>query len=227
MRAVPSPEVCVHGAIFDLDGVLADTEPLWDESWRSYVDAVGGSWRDGLEREMQGMSSPEWARHLASYVGRPDEADAVRTRCIEHVATAIDEGRGPLLPGAHDLVVGVGKRVPLGLASSAAREVIDRVLRSNGLADRFRATVSSEEVARGKPAPDVYAEAVRRVGFSLPGLAFEDSSNGIRSAHAAGLYVIAIPNPHYPPVPEALALADEVATDHVDALARASAMLEG
>lgn len=217
----------MHGAIFDLDGVLADTEPLWDESWRSYVDSVGGSWRDGLEREMQGMSSTEWARHLATYAGRPVEVDAVRTRCIEYVIAAIDAGRGPLLEGAHDLVAGVGKHLPLGLASSAAREVIDRVLGRNGIADLFVATVSSEEVARGKPAPDVYAEAVRRVGFSLPGLAFEDSSNGIRSAHAAGLYVIAIPNPHYPPAPDALALADHVAADHVAALARATAVLEG
>lgn len=217
----------MHGAIFDLDGVLADTEPLWDESWRSYVASVGGRWRDGLEREMQGMSSPEWARHLAAYAGRPDEAESVRTRCIEHVIAAIDAGRGPLLAGAHDLVAGVGKQVPLGLASSAAREVIDRVLGSNGIAGCFRATVSSEEVARGKPAPDVYAEAVRRVGFSLPGLAFEDSSNGIRSAHAAGLYVIAIPNAHYPPVPDALELADHVAADHVAALAHATTVLGG
>jgi len=207
----------VRGAIFDLDGVLADTEHLWEESWRAYLAGVGVPWPDGFSREMQGMSSPEWGRHLAGRAGRPQDADRVRRDCIHYVLTAIDAGRGPLLPGALELVTDVGKVLPLGLASSAAREVIDRVLARNEIADRFRATVSSEEVPRGKPAPDVYLEAVRRVGFGLPGLAFEDSSNGIRSAAAAGLYVIAIPNRQYPPAPEALALASYVAVDHVAA----------
>jgi HAD superfamily hydrolase (TIGR01509 family) len=215
----------VRGAIFDLDGVLADTEHLWEESWRAYLAGVGVPWPDGFSREMQGMSSPEWGRHLAGRAGRPDDADRARRDCIDYVLAAIDAGRGPLLPGALELVTDVGKVLPLGLASSAAREVIDRVLSRNDIADRFRATVSSEEVARGKPAPDVYLEAVRRVDFSGPGLAFEDSSNGIRSAHAAGLYVIAIPNPRYPPVAEALALADHVASGHDDARAHALARL--
>lgn len=213
------------GAIFDLDGVLADTEHLWEESWQAYIAATGVAWRDEFSPAMQGMSSPEWARYLAAQAGRPEDADNARRRCISHVVAAIDDGRGPLLPGARALVAAVGDRLPLGLASSAAREVIDRVLSSNDIAGCFRATVSSEEVAHGKPAPDVYAEAVRRVGFAGPGLAFEDSSNGIRSAHAAGLYVIAIPNPQYPPVAEALALADHVASSHDDARVHALAQL--
>jgi HAD superfamily hydrolase (TIGR01509 family) len=213
------------GAIFDLDGVLADTEHLWEESWQSYVASVGAAWKSEYSPAMQGMSSPEWARYLAGQVGRPDEAEQVRRRCIDHVVAAIDAGRGPLMDGARELVDALAARLPLGLASSAAREVIDQVLASNGLTATFRATVSSEEVARGKPAPDVYLEAVRRVGFDGPGLAFEDSSNGIRSAHAAGLYVIAIPNRQYPPVADALALADYVATDHGDARVHALTQL--
>ncbi|HEX3815976.1 MAG TPA: HAD family phosphatase [Mycobacteriales bacterium] len=213
------------GAIFDLDGVLADTEHLWEESWQAYLGGAGVTWKDEFSPAMQGMSSPEWAGYLAGRAGRPEDADGARRRCIQHVVAAIDAGRGPLLPGARELIEAVGQRLPLGLASSAAREVIDRVLSSNDIADRFHATVSSEEVARGKPAPDVYLEAVRRVGFSGPGLAFEDSSNGIRSAHAAGLYVIAIPNPQYPPAPDALALADHVASGHDDARVHALARL--
>jgi HAD superfamily hydrolase (TIGR01509 family) len=213
------------GAIFDLDGVLADTEHLWEESWQAYVADAGADWKSDFSPAMQGMSSPEWARYLAGQAGRPEDADGARLRCVQYVVDAIDAGRGPLLPGARELVEAIGARLPLGLASSAAREVIDRVLSGNDIAGAFDATVSSEEVERGKPAPDVYREAVRRVGFTGPGLAFEDSSNGIRSAHAADLYVVAIPNPRYPPAPDALALADHVATGHDDARVHALSLL--
>lgn len=210
----------VGGAILDLDGVLADTEHLWEESWRA---CAGDAWDPAYTGAMQGMSAPEWASYLAVRVGA--EAGEVRHRCVAYVVGQIDAGRGPLLPGARDLVTALAAHVPLGLASSAARPVIDRILTGNGLADLFAATVSSEEVARGKPAPDVYAEAVRRVGFTGDGLAFEDSGNGIRAAAAAGLRVIAIPNPQYPPAADALALAWHVATDHADARARALSLL--
>ncbi|HVX44287.1 MAG TPA: HAD family phosphatase [Mycobacteriales bacterium] len=214
------------GVIFDLDGVLADTEHLWEESWQRYLAASGHGWGDGLTSQLQGMNSYEWSRHLAEYIGRPQDAEPIRQACITHVVSEIDAGRGPLLPGARRLVEDVAKRVPIGLASSAAREVIDRILTSNDIAGLFAATVSSEEVALGKPAPDVYAEAVHRVGFTGPGLAVEDSSNGIRSAHAAGLYVIAIPNPQYPPAADALALADFVAAGHDQAHDHALAQLK-
>ncbi len=212
MRAGPGVG---SGVIFDLDGVLADTEHLWEESWQRCAANAGAPWHARYTGDMQGMSSYEWAAYLAERVG--GDAGRVRDECVGHVVDAIDAGRGPLLPGARELVTEVAGRVPVGLASSAARPVITRVLGANGLDGLFAATVSSEEVARGKPAPDVYLEAVRRVGFDGPGLAVEDSGNGIRSAAAAGLYVIAIPNPHYPPAPDALALADHVAADHADA----------
>lgn len=205
------------GVIFDLDGVLADTEHLWEESWQRYLQRAGHAWSEGLTSELQGMNSHEWARRLAEHIGHPGDAERIRTACIRHVVTEIDAGRGPLLPGARELVLEIAERRPIGLASSAARPVIDRILQTNDIQACFAATVSSEEVERGKPAPDVYAEAVRRVGFTGPGLAFEDSSNGIRSAHAADLYVIAIPNPQYPPAADALDLADFVATGHEQA----------
>ena len=115
----------------------------------------------------------------------------------------------PLVPGAVKAVEGLAARWPLGLASSSNREVIDTVLELAGIAQYFRATVSSEEVERGKPAPDVYLEAARRLGVDPTDCAaVEDSANGIRSARAAGMRVIAIPNPHYPPSDDVLALAD-------------------
>ena len=117
-------------------------------------------------------------------------------------------------------------RWPLGLASSSNRPIIDPVLSAAGLADAFAVTVSSEEVARGKPAPDVYLEAARGLGVAPDRcVAVEDSSNGLRSAAAAGMAVIALPNRDFPPSDDALALAaveltalDQLRPDLVEAL---------
>ena len=115
----------------------------------------------------------------------------------------------PLLPGAVEAVKSLAKEWPLGLASSSNRHVIDLVLELAGIADAFAVTVSSEEVGAGKPAPDVYLEAARRLGKEAPAcVAIEDSTNGIRSAHAAGMAVIAVPNQDFPPESDALELAD-------------------
>ena len=103
------------------------------------------------------------------------------------------------------------RTLTLGVASSSNRPLIEVVLERAGIAEHFAAVVSSEEVARGKPAPDVYLEAARRLGVAPARCAaVEDSSNGIRAAHAAGMRVIALPNAHYPPAADALALADAV-----------------
>ena len=118
----------------------------------------------------------------------------------------------PLIDGAVAAVERLAARFPLALASSSNRPLIDAVLASAGLAGAFRATVSSEEVLRGKPAPDVFLEAARRLGVAADRCAaIEDSGNGLRAAHAAGMRVIALPNRHYPPAADALALADAVA----------------
>jgi HAD superfamily hydrolase (TIGR01509 family) len=210
---------CVKGVILDLDGVIVDSEHLWERSWIDCCEGRGGTWTHEDTATCQGMSAPEWARYLAEKVGAPHEAAAIQAECVDHVVAAIHAGQAPLLDRADDLVLKVSAQVPLGLASSAARRVIDAVLEQHRIADRFTATVSSEEVPRGKPNPDVYAEAARRIGITPEtGIAVEDSSNGIRAAHAAGLTVVAIPNQQYPPKPEALALATYVARDHGDAL---------
>ncbi len=209
----------VSGVVLDLDGVIVDSEHLWEESWVACCERRGASWSSEDTAACQGMSPPEWARYIAEKLGDPAAADAIQAECVDHVVAAIHSGHAPLLDGAGDLIVKVSAHVPLALASSAARRVIDAVLHQHRITDRFKATVSSEEVPRGKPSPDVYAEAARRIGVAPgTGIAVEDSSNGIRAAHAAGLSVVAIPNPHYPPKPDALELADHVAADHGDAL---------
>jgi len=187
----------IEAVVFDLDGVLLDSEQVWDEVREQLVKERGGRWHDRAHTEMMGMSSVEWSRYMHDDLGVPYPPEEVYRR------------RLPLIDGAQEAVEQLSARWPLGLASSSNRELIDLVLELSGLARFFRATVSSEEVARGKPAPDVYLEAARRLGVPPKRCAaVEDSRNGIRAAKAAGMRVIAIPNPHFPPDDESLELAD-------------------
>jgi HAD superfamily hydrolase (TIGR01509 family) len=194
--------------VFDLDGVLLQSEEVWDTVREAYVRERGGRYDDEIQRAMMGMSSPEWSRYLHDAAGIPDEAEAINAEVVRRMLAAYRDHL-PLIPGALDAVRRLAGRFPLAVASSSNRELIDTVLEVAGLAPLFAATVSSEEVARGKPAPDVYLEAARRLAVE-PGrcAAIEDSHGGIRSAKAAGMRVVAIPNPTYPPDDEALALAD-------------------
>lgn len=209
------------GVVFDLDGVLIDSEHLWEEGWRAYCESVGHGWTHEDTLAVQGMSAPEWSGYIAEHVGRATAWAEVADYCVSFtIRRIVEEGEGALLPGAHDLVAQVSDVIPIALASSAARRAIDAVLEHHGIGHLFSATVSSEEVPRGKPSPDVYLEAVRRLGLTGDRcVAVEDSSNGIRAAHAARLFVIAIPNPTYPPEAEAIRLAGHVAADHVAAAA--------
>jgi len=193
--------------IFDLDGVLLDSEPRWNEAKEALVRETGGSWRDDAPRVMMGMSSLEWSRYLHDELGVPMEPDAISRDVVRRMRDGYRREL-PLLPGAREAVESVRKRWPLGLASSSNREIIDLVLELSGFGAAFRVAISSEEVARGKPAPDVYLETASRLGVDPTGcVAIEDSSNGMRSAAAAGMTLIAVPNPHYPPSEDALALA--------------------
>jgi HAD superfamily hydrolase (TIGR01509 family) len=197
----------ITAIVLDLDGVVVDTEEVWDRERRAYVAEHGGTWTDAATRAMQGMSSAEWAAYLRDELGAAGEPAAI-SRAVAGGVVAEVQRSLPLLPGAVAAVTVLADHYPLGLASSANREVIDAVLDGAGLTDRFIATVSSEEVARGKPAPDVYLEAARRMGADpATTAAVEDSSNGLRSAHAAGMVVIATPNRAFPPAADALALA--------------------
>jgi HAD superfamily hydrolase (TIGR01509 family) len=198
----------IEAVVFDLDGVLIASEEVWDSVRERYVRDRGGRYDGEVQRAMMGMSAPEWSRYLHEEAGVPDEPDAINRDVVERMLEAYRREL-PLLPGAQETVRRVAAAFPLALASSSHREVFEEVLELAGLSAYFRATVSSEEVERGKPAPDVYLEAARRLGIAPERCAaVEDSHAGIRSAKAAGMRVIAIPNASYPPDEEALALAD-------------------
>ena len=193
--------------IFDLDGVLLDSEQRWNEIKREVTEEEGGTWREEAPHAMMGMSSPEWSAYIRDELGVPMSTEAINDEVVRRLAASYAEGL-PLLPGAVDAVRRVGERWPLGLATSSNREVIDDFLRLSGLAGEFEVTLSSEQVERGKPAPDVYLAVARRLGAEPAAcVAIEDSANGIRAAEAAGMAVIATPNEHYPPAEDALALA--------------------
>ena len=195
---------------FDLDGLLISSEEIWDSVRERFVRERGGRYDAEVQRAMMGMSSPEWSSYLHDAAGVPDTPEEINAEVVRRMLGAYRE-RLPLLPGAVEAVERAAKRFPLALASSSNRALIDEVLELTGLARLFRATVSSEEVGRGKPAPDVYLEAARRLGVEATRCAaVEDSHAGIRSAKAAGMRVVAIPNPSYPPDDEALAAADVV-----------------
>jgi HAD superfamily hydrolase (TIGR01509 family) len=203
----------IDAVVFDMDGVLIDSEQVWDEVRRELARERRRPWPESATRDMMGMSSPEWSRHLHEVVGLPEPPEEINREVVARMLRRYAEGP-PWLPGAVEAVRRIAERWPLGLASSSNRELIDGVLEAGGLSESFRATVSSEEVARGKPAPGVYLEAARRLGVAPErAAAIEDSHNGIRSAKAAGMRVLAIPNPHFPPGDEALADADVVVPD--------------
>jgi HAD superfamily hydrolase (TIGR01509 family) len=200
----------IDAVVFDLDGVVVDTEQVWDEVREQLARERGGRWHPGAQAAMMGMSSPEWSAYMHDEIGlaeTPAEInDEVVRRMLERYRAEL-----PLIPGAVDAVRRIGAGFRLGVASSSNRPLIEAVLEGAGIAGLFEAVVSSEEVARGKPAPDVYLEAAQRLGVDpTRAAAVEDSANGIRAAHAAGMRVLALPNSHYPPPPDALALAEVV-----------------
>jgi HAD superfamily hydrolase (TIGR01509 family) len=198
----------IDAVVFDLDGVLVDSERVWDDARRELAQERGGRWHERASRDMMGMSSLEWSRYMHDVIGVADAPAEISAEVVRRLEE-LYRHELPLFDGAVAAVERLAAHWPLGLASSSNRELIDLVLDLAGLARFFAATVSSEEVARGKPAPDVYLEAARRLGAAPERCAaVEDSENGIRSAKTAGMRVLAVPNPVFPPAADALAQAD-------------------
>ena len=200
----------IEAVVFDLDGVLVDSEQVWDEVREQLARERGGRWHERAQADMMGMSSLEWSRYMHDVVGLADPPEEISAEVVRRMQERYAREL-PLIEGAVDAVLRLHGTYRLGLASSSNRPLIDAVLAAAGLSPLFEATVSSEEVPRGKPAPDVFLETARRLRVP-PGrvAAIEDSASGIRAAHAAGMRTIAIPNRRYAPQPEALALADAV-----------------
>jgi HAD superfamily hydrolase (TIGR01509 family) len=198
----------MDAVIFDLDGVLVDSERIWDEVRRAVVAEHGGTWREAATRAQQGMSTPEWARYLVEELGAQLTPPEIATVVVKRMAARY-AAEPPLIPGAVDVVRQVSARWPVAIASSSPVILIKGFLDVTGLP--VGAAVSSEQVGAGKPAPDVYLRAAELLGVPPRDCAaVEDTTNGLRSALAAGMAVYAVPNPHFPPDPEVLGQATAV-----------------
>jgi HAD superfamily hydrolase (TIGR01509 family) len=207
----------VDAVVFDLDGLLLDSEQLWDEVREELTRERGGRWHERAQTDMMGMSSVEWSRYMHERLGLSESPQQISAEVVRRMEARYQE-RLPLLPGARGAVERMAASWPLGLASSSNRPLIDLALEVSGLAGSFRAAVSSEEVTRGKPAPDVYLETARRIDVDPTRVAaIEDSHNGILSAAAARMRVVVIPNKRFPPGEDALEQAD-IVLDSLDEL---------
>jgi HAD superfamily hydrolase (TIGR01509 family) len=211
----PEGSAGTHQAVvFDMDGVLVESEHLWERMWAAFAAARGRVWTVQQTRQVQGMSAPEWSAFLARYSEAQESVAETERLVVDDMIAALDAGAIGLLPGSERMVTEAAERARIALASSAPRRLIDAVLDRHDLTRYFTATVSSAEVPRGKPSPDVYLEAARRLDTPAANcLAVEDSSNGLRAAAAAGMTVVAIPSHAYPPAEDALAAASFVARD--------------
>ncbi len=195
----------LHAAIFDMDGLLFDTEVYWDAARHDYVAEHGGAWVTADQVAVMGLNSFEWARYLQERFHISLTEQEIITAVEERLIARYQQHGAPALPGAAAAVRALAARVPLAIASSSPRRIIEVALTTAGLRDFFRAIVSSDEVARGKPHPDVYLEAARRLDVDPTAcLAFEDSTNGLLAAEAAGMVVVAVPNQRFPPSEAAL-----------------------
>jgi HAD superfamily hydrolase (TIGR01509 family) len=197
----------VRAVIFDMDGVLINSEPIWDEVRRALAGRHDRPWPDDATTAMQGMSTQEWSGYLVDVVGVPGTPAELAEDVIDDIAQRYATEL-PLIAGAVEAVARIAAQFRLGLASSSPRRLIDIVLDASGMAQFFEVSVSTEEVAAGKPSPAVYLEVADRLGVEpSEAAAVEDSSNGLRSAHAAGLAVVALPHEAFPPAADALRLA--------------------
>ena len=203
----------MEAVVFDLDGVLVDSEQTWDEVRRAVVAEHGGRWTAEATRAMQGMSTPEWARYLVAELGARLEPDRIAEVVIDAMAARY-AGGPPVLPGAEETVRAVAGRYPVAIASSSPPVLIKAFLEATDLVGVVRVAVSSEQVAAGKPAPDVYLKAAELLAVRPETCAaVEDTTNGLRAAMAARMAVYALPNPHFPPDPAVLAEAAFVLDD--------------
>jgi HAD superfamily hydrolase (TIGR01509 family) len=197
----------LEAVVFDMDGVLVDSEEIWDEARRKLALERGLAWPASAQRDMMGMSSLEWSRYMHERVGLTEAPEEISAEVVSRLEDLYWQHL-PLMEGAVQAVERMAKRFRLGLASSSNRPIIELVLGLAAVADYFEVSVSSEEVEHGKPAPDVYLEALKRMNVAPSrAAAVEDSTNGLLSASAAGMLVVAVPNPVFPPRADALAAA--------------------
>ena len=202
----------IVGIVFDMDGILVDTEKYWQQARIAFAESIGKPWTVDDQRNLMGSSTLEWAaymkRQLEIETSLDDIIHEIKGRLLPYY-----EANLPIMPGAVAAVQLTAQHYPIALASGSAPWAIDAIMRITGLGPYFKVQVSADEVGRGKPAPDVFLEAARRLGIPpTQMLGIEDSGNGIRSLKAANMKAIAVPTPELPLAPEVEAMADVVLT---------------
>jgi HAD superfamily hydrolase (TIGR01509 family) len=201
----------VEAVIFDLDGVIVDSEIWWDEVRQAFARDHGRPWTADDRHAVMGANSRQWSVTMRDRLGLDLSADRIERAVVDAVVERYRRQGPPAIEGAVDAVRRIAARWPSALASSSHREVIDATLRATGLEGTFRVIVSSDEVSHGKPAPDVFVEAARRLGADpTKTLVVEDTFNGVKAARAAGMTVVLVPNHSVPPAPGTAELADLV-----------------
>jgi HAD superfamily hydrolase (TIGR01509 family) len=203
-----TPNVC-----FDLDGVLVDTEPIWERVRRRFAEEHGGRWSSDLQERMMGVQTRDWSHALSEATGGRLHPDEIARSVIGNLASEYREGL-PVIEGAVSTVRRLAAQTALGLVSGSPLSLIRLVLELTALTDSFQVAMSADDVERGKPAPDPYLGLARRMGVPPEScVAVEDSANGIRSAYSAGMAVVAIPRGVHRPAPDILASAGAVLDD--------------
>jgi HAD superfamily hydrolase (TIGR01509 family) len=207
----------VAAVIFDLDGVIVDSEIWWHDERVAWAAVRGLRWTEADTRAVMGANSAAWARIMRQRLGMAEADEPAILKAVVDRVTARYAGGAPVIEGAVEAVRRIAAGWPVAIASSAHRRVIDAALDATGLRSTIPVVVSSDEVEHGKPAPDVYLEAARQLGVAAAGcLVVEDSINGLRAGLAAGMTTVLVPNPSVPPAPGAEAIADHVLARLVD-----------
>lgn len=202
----------MHAVIFDMDGLLVDSEPYWDAARKAWAAERGVDWGPDDHRACMGVSTQTWAEYMILRLGLDLPAEEVVARVVGRMRDMYSRGI-PYKPGAVRAVQAAAERFPVGLASGSEKSLIAMLVADEPMRGKFSAVVCTDDMPAGKPAPDVYLECARQLGVDPRDcVCLEDSGAGIRSGKAAGMKVIAIPDPRFPPKPDALALADVVLT---------------
>jgi HAD superfamily hydrolase (TIGR01509 family) len=201
----------LESVIFDLDGVLVDSEIWWDDVRQEYAASHGRAWTLDDRAAVMGANSRQWSATMARRLDLPAEPSEIERAIVDEMVRRYRDLPPPLIPGAVETVRRLAGTVPLAVASSAHPAVIEAALAATGLAAAFDVVVSSDEVEHGKPEPDVYLEAARRLGVDPAGcVVVEDSLNGVLAARRAGMVAVLVPNGSVPPAPGAREAADLV-----------------
>lgn len=199
----------IEAVIFDMDGLLVDSEPMWFRARVDLLQQFDVEWTEANQLAMAGVHTDVWVETLRAKLGGALSAEQVLEEIVARMAGYYERGEVPILTGASEAVAACAARYRVGLASGSPQRLIDACLSGAGWHPYFEALISSDELEHGKPAPDVYLELMRRMGLDPDTTAVvEDSGAGIKSGKAAGTCVVAVPNPNTDPGPEVLALAD-------------------